>query len=283
MTTWPSIDAHAHIEPRVRTEDLRALQAAIFTATRTGDEFTAASGRQDDLVAWGVGAHPGVNAAIAGFDVATFGAAAARAALISEVGLDGRSPVPLAIQTRVLREILAVAADAPRIVSIHSAGATARVLDLLADRCPPGVILHWWRGSAQETAQAVTLGCYFSVNHREIRRPRVLGAVPANRLLTETDHPFGDRGAGRPRPGGVASIERAIAETCGTTPEQTRRSLWGNLAALINSTDAGSRLPPALQELVLSAPAPLTNDYATRPTGSQRPTDARSCVRDEGA
>lgn len=279
MTTWPSIDAHAHVDPRVRTEDLRALQAAVFTATRTNEEFAAASRRRDDLVVWGLGAHPGVDAAITGFDAGAFGAVAAGAALISEVGLDGRSPVPIQVQSRVLEEILAVAADAPRVVSIHSAGATSQVLDLLAERCPPGVVLHWWRGSAQETAQAVALGCYFSVNHREIRRPRVLGAVPAHRLLTETDHPFGDRGAGQPRPGGVESIERAITKTCGTTPEQTRRGLWGNLAALINSTEAGSLLPAALQELVLSAPAPLATDNRTPPDGPHDPGP----VRDEGA
>jgi TatD DNase family protein len=63
----PAIDAHAHVLPDVSADDLRQLGAFVFAVTREGKEWEPALRRHDDLAIWGVGVHPGVPAAIAGF------------------------------------------------------------------------------------------------------------------------------------------------------------------------------------------------------------------------
>ena len=43
-------------------------------------------------------------------------------------------------------------------------------MEVLEAGSPPGIILHWWLGDAQQTRRAVDLGCYFSVNASSVRR-----------------------------------------------------------------------------------------------------------------
>lgn len=233
--SWPPIDAHAHVEPRIDPTELLALRAAIFAATRTLPEFEMTVNRADPITVWGVGVHPKVPAAFETFSIDRFQRAIRRSPLVSEVGLDRSSSVPMPRQQTVLAQLLRALSGQPRIVSIHSVGATAEVLDLIEKHAVAGVVLHWWGGTRDQTARAVKLGCRFSVNQAETRRSAVLGQVPPDRILTETDHPHGD--VGRTAPGAVAMIERAIAERCQMTTTEVRRTVWRNLAALVDETN----------------------------------------------
>ena len=143
--------------------------------------------------------------------------------------------------------------NSPRIVSVHSAGSTADVLKMLAEQPVVGIILHWWRGMESETRAAVELGCYFSVNPRELQRPSVLGLVPVERLLTETDHPFGDQISGSDsRPGNVIEVEQAISRTYNMSTADVRIQNWKNFVSLADITNTGNLLPKRLQSLIRS-------------------------------
>ena len=61
----------------------------------------------------------------------------------------------------------------------------------------------------------------------------LLEAIPLDRVLTEADHPFGDRSSGRPLPGNVALVEHALARHHRTTPENIRQIVWRNLVKLV--------------------------------------------------
>lgn len=74
-----------------------------------------------------------------------------------------------------------------------SARATGLVVRQLHEFRPDAAILHWWLGSPEETEAAVEAGAYFSVNASQARSWESLRLVPLDRLLLETDHPFGDR------------------------------------------------------------------------------------------
>jgi TatD DNase family protein len=173
--------------------------------------------------------------------------------LIGEVGLDRRSKVPMTRQRSVLREVLEVAAETSRLVSVHSVGATAEVLKELKTQPTTGTILHWWRGSADETREAVELNCYFSLNGAEARKPKVLSLVPRERVLTETDYPHTERGdRAASRPGGVATIEAALATAWGEEVAAVRRQLWLNLAELCRATRTSALMPHAVQASLLT-------------------------------
>jgi TatD DNase family protein len=68
----PPLDLHAHIDVGVPEDALRSLSAVIFVATRSLAEARQAQQRQDDMIVWGVGSHPGLARSHNSFDSITF-------------------------------------------------------------------------------------------------------------------------------------------------------------------------------------------------------------------
>lgn len=240
----PSIDMHAHIEADIAAADLLELGSLVFAATRSLDEATTVLDRSDPWTIWGVGCHPGLVGVQKVFDPARFAALITRMPYVSEVGLDGSSRVQMDMQRATFDAILTALQDAPRIASIHSYDATEAVLDCLTARPIQGAVLHWWLGDAQKTQRAIDLGCYFSINASMLRRTELLDVLPLDRVLAETDHPFGDRSVRRGRrPGNVDDVEQAIARVHGLDQEAVRQQTWRNLAELVRLARCGMLLP----------------------------------------
>lgn len=165
-----------------------------------------------------------------------------------EVGLDGKSRVPMTTQIATFRSVLEALRDKPRITTIHSYSATGKVLELLAEVEPLGIVLHWWLGSPTETTRAVDLGCYFSVNAAMLKSDDILRSIPIDRLLTETDHPFGDRRSHSVRrPGAVGDVEVALATMHGQSKEMIRVQLWRNLRTVVSELEVSAMLPKNLR------------------------------------
>lgn len=246
----PPLDLHAHIDPGASAAELERLGAVVFAATRSLDEYESVRSRRDQVTIWGLGCHPGIPDAQRTFDAAMFAELLASAAYVSEVGLDGRSKVPPGQQERVFESILEVLGAAPRIVSIHSSGAPVRVLDALERRPVRGAVLHWWRGDATQTRRAIALGCRFSINAAGARCAEDLAEIPIERILTETDHPSGDRRSPAPRqPGAVVDVEETLAQTRGVDPQTFRRQVWENFVALVDEVDVDALLPAAVRRM----------------------------------
>jgi TatD DNase family protein len=243
----------------VRTDiderELRALRSTVFAVTREPGEWAAAAARSDTTTVWGIGCHPKIAGAITGFDIERFADAVSKTALIGEVGLDGSSRVSMADQLRVFRACLIVAKRESRLVSIHSVRAASAVLsELEAVGGVPGVILHWWRGSAEETRRALDLGCHFSLNGAEALRPKILDLLPPNRVLTETDFPHSERSdRAAVRPGCIGTIEQALAKNWGMGEDEIRRQVWRTLADLCAATSMASLMPRRIQASLLAA------------------------------
>lgn len=251
MDHFPPLDTHAHVEVTISQRDLLALKAVVLVATRSLSEHASTMTRSDPLAIWGVGIHPGVPAAVADFEVQSLRRQLRGSPLLSEVGLDRRSPVPLQEQRRVLAAALEAHDDNQCIASVHSSGRTAEVLDVLQGHRCSTIILHWWRGSADETRAAIELGCYFSFSHRDTAKGSVFGLVPVDRVLTETDHPYGDRGNPDSRPGATTPIEERIHPK---HPEEARRQIWMNFRSLVETAGVLTRLPTKVAGLVAAAP-----------------------------
>ena len=248
MSRLRPIDLHAHVSPEIGTADLVGLGALVFAVTRSIDEAEAALDRRDEWTVWGAGCHPGLVSAQQTFDVDRFEALLERTPFVSEIGLDGSSRVPMPLQRQRLGEILAVLQTSPRIASIHSYRATAEVLTELEARPISGAILHWWLGDQAQTARALGLGCYFSVNTSSLKHRDLLGIIPIERIFSETDHPFGDRyRKGVRRPGAVEDVELAIAACHGISQEAVRQRLWRNLANLVSQTGTARQFSRTLR------------------------------------
>lgn len=247
MNPFPPLDTHAHIDVNIDPRELLATRAVILVATRSLAEYGATLGRSDPLAIWGVGVHPGVRSAVEAFDSDSLRTHLRRSVLLSEVGLDRRSAVALVDQKRVFASALAIHDEASCIASVHSAGRTREVLEMLNGHRCETIVLHWWRGSPDETRSAVELGCYFSFNPRDDRPGSVLDLVPAERRLTETDHPYGDADHVGSRPGSIDAVEQRMT---GAGPAAVRRQIWSNFRQLIDNAGAMEKLPGKIAGLV---------------------------------
>lgn len=120
-----------------------------------------------------------------------------QASLVGEIGLD-RSTEGQDIEQQEAAFIwqLQQAEERNLPVSIHCQKATDRLLRILKKRSLPrrGVHLHAYSGSAEEVAQFASLGAYFSFCAGQLegnskKSPAAVRAVPADRILIETDAP----------------------------------------------------------------------------------------------
>ncbi len=255
MRTLPSIDMHAHIDIGIEPSELTALNAVVFAACRSLDEAESALARTDELTVWGTGCHPGLVGAQRAFTRERFEDQVLRTSYVAELGLDGKSRVPMDTQVNTLRTALEVLTEHPRITSLHSYEATEELISVLEDFDLRGAVLHWWLGSPELTARAVELGCFFSVNSSSVRRSNLLRIIPLDRLLPETDHPFGDRGRGRERrPGLVVDVEAEIGRHHVISTEGARTVMWQNLLALVRHASVAPLLPSRVRSLLAAVP-----------------------------
>jgi len=243
----PPLDLHAHVDTGIDASELTALRAVVFAVTRSLDEAEQALKRSDDTTIWGVGCHPGLVRVQKAFDAERFQTLAEATPYVGELGLDGTSRVPMETQRHTLAALLAVLQQDPRITSLHSYRATSEILSLIAECPQPGLILHWWLGTASETDRAVELGCYFSVNRSSVRRRDLLSRLPLDRVLPETDHPFGDKGRGPRQPGEIGAVEAALAEVHGLHTGEIRLRTWQTLASVVQETRTGRLLPDRIR------------------------------------
>lgn len=248
----PAIDAHAHIQPDVPASDLEALNALVFAVTVHPREWDQALRRSDPLAVWGLGVHPGRADSRRDFDAARFAEIVERSLLVGEVGLDARAGV-MTQQEVVFDAVLEVVSTVPRPVSVHSNGATAEVIAALRRRPIVAPILHWWRGSESETAEAVELGCFFSVNGAEAMNPKILDLLPPDRVLTETDFPHSRRADRRAaRPAAVETIELALERSWSLDRFELRRELWRTVGEVFDRCDLLDQAPEPVQDVLLT-------------------------------
>lgn len=161
---------------------------------------------------------------------------------VGEVGLDAgpRFYRSFDAQKRVFERILQMCAEqGGKILTVHSVRAVSQVLQHLERSLPADrarVVLHWFTGSAAEARRAVDLGCYFSVNSEMLRSPKhraLVGQLPRDRLLTETDGPFVLAGDVPVRPLVVRKTAADLAELSGMTAQAMQAQILTNLATLV--------------------------------------------------
>ncbi|WP_363800566.1 Qat anti-phage system TatD family nuclease QatD [Lysobacter firmicutimachus] len=198
------VDFHCHLdlyrdhERLVRQCDEEKIVTLGVTTTPKAFERNAeiAIGYPYALV--GLGLHPQLVSERAR-ELPLFERLLPRAHYVGEVGLDAgpRFYASFQEQRRIFERILrACDEQGNKVLSIHSVRSVSKVLreleaNLRNSTCVP--VLHWFTGTRSEAARAIEMGCYFSINIEMIRAEKMHGllrALPADRLLTETDGPF---------------------------------------------------------------------------------------------
>lgn len=250
----PPLDCHAHVDTSIDVDQLRGVRAVVVAVTREPSEWAAARSRRDPTAVWGLGAHPGVPAALRDFDAGRFAEALDGALFVGEIGLDGRARTDRDAQADVFASVLRVLSEQPRPITIHSTSATGEVIAALRRTPVRGAILHWWRGTPAQTRDAIELGCFFSINGHEAANPKVLDLLPADRVLPETDFPHSrryDRAARQP--GATQTVEADLARRWNVDPGEVRRRLWLNFGALLSTAGVIDHMPRAVLAALATA------------------------------
>lgn len=118
----------------------------------------------------------------------------AEARYIGEVGLDFTNKSHVKEQIAFFSELIARCKnDSNKIISIHSRGAENEILDIIGTNFNFIPILHWYSGTIGNLRKACDRGYYFSINSSMIRTKKfvqMLGYIPRDKILLETDSPF---------------------------------------------------------------------------------------------
>ncbi|HEX2725203.1 MAG TPA: TatD family hydrolase [Beijerinckiaceae bacterium] len=260
------IDSHCHLDYPGLAENVpelirRARDAGVgrmvTISTHIGRfEAYRALAEANDEVFFSVGTHPhhaGEEPDVAASEIVAL-ARHPRCVAVGESGLDyhyDRSPRD--IQRRVFRTHIAAARDARLPLVIHAREADDEMIEILTDETRRGrfdAVLHCFSSGARLAEAGVALGFYVSFSgiltfKRSDELRRIAAAVPADRLLVETDAPYlapePYRGKGN-EPAYVAHTARRLAEVVGMTPEELGRVTTDNFYRLFAKAAAADGL-----------------------------------------
>jgi TatD DNase family protein len=204
-------DSHCHLDPMRYGDELpdvlaRARAAGVsgmtVVGTRAADSEAAAElASRERGVAAAAGIHPNDCAEVdAGeWDRITRLIASGRVAAIGETGLDWHHDrAPRDTQRDFFDRHVRLAQKLALPLIVHTRESIADSLVMLREalsRGPLVIVLHSFTGTAAEAAEAVAMGCHLGfagmVTFRSAGTLReVAKAVPADRILIETDSPF---------------------------------------------------------------------------------------------
>ncbi len=239
------IDFHTHL-------DLYPDAISVARETSIRNKFTLAvttSPRAWVATSRVLGSLPGIRVALGMHPEIVEGKASERdllidsvkdASFIGETGLDGtnRHRDSFKLQKAIFEDLLAAcAAHGGRIISIHSRGAATAVLDLLAKYPDAGTpVLHWFSGTRSELIRAVKLGCWFSFGPAGVASKsgrELLGAIPLDKLLPESDGPFGQTDGKPLMPWEAVLIVPEVCRVQGVTEDFVENQLEQNLSEIL--------------------------------------------------
>lgn len=241
------VDFHCHLDlyPDFQAAIERAEAACIYTLAVTttpkawprNKELT----RDKRYVRAALGLHPQLVAERAS-ELPLWEQYLPESRYVGEVGLDAgpRFYKSIELQKQVFRTILDRCAEAGgKILSVHSVRCAPTVLDMIERHLPRDrgiVVLHWFTGSKADARRAAALGCYFSINCEMTGSERgraLIGDLPLERLLTETDGPFTQIDRRPAEPTDVRSVVDMAANLRNLPAAEFAATVQTNLKAML--------------------------------------------------
>lgn len=153
---------------------------------------------------------------------------------VGEIGLDGGvNASDPARQEGVFTAQLRLAKKLGRPACLHCVKAWGRMLAVVKEEAPGPVMFHSYGGPPELVPAFAALGAYFSfsgaiMDGKREKLRRALLAVPAERLLFETEAPDADAPGWRAGPAGIVEVLSAAAAVLGRPAEELAALSWAN-------------------------------------------------------
>jgi TatD DNase family protein len=239
------IDFHCHLDLYPEPDKIAATAEAagiyVLSVTTTPKAWrkTSALAKGRRHIRTALGLHPEL-AHERSNELPLFEALITETRYVGEVGLDG-SPDHRAhadAQMRVFDRILATAKEhGGRILTIHSRRAVDEVLAALnRHEMAQSAVLHWFSGTQRQLSDAIALDCWFSVGpamFRSEKGRRLVGLMPRDRVLTETDGPFARDVKGPLEPADVRTAVDELGKLWSIDYDAALLRLKSNLKSLL--------------------------------------------------
>ncbi len=242
------IDAHVHLPDIAPHDGWSALAAAkaagvrrlVVCGTRPCDWALVRSLAADEAVIPCFGLHPWFTTEPGDWLAELRDYLTATPSAVGEIGLDRaargldaeQQEAAFVAQLRLAREL-------ERPAMIHCVRAWGRLVELLEAHGPPRFLLHAYAGAPDLVPRLARLGAWFSfagsiLNPWREKAWAACRAVPAERLLVETDAPaLPSPGHDESRPEHLPEVVAGIAGLLGEDPDQLRARLWDNAHGLL--------------------------------------------------
>lgn len=188
----------------------------VVAVTNQPSDFVKLQGRvSSPWITVAIGIHPLNAANMPRHEIDTMLSLCADANCIGEIGLDfsAQSASDRAQQERIFVRIAALLSPG-KLITVHCRRSAARVSQHLSAVSAPPVIFHWFSGSHSELDAILARGDYLSVNPQMMasRRTReMIGTVPIDRVVAETDGPFSRIASRSAHPSDVHTVYDALA------------------------------------------------------------------------
>jgi TatD DNase family protein len=259
------VDSHCHLDFPDFADDLDGIVnrargksigrlVTISTRVRRLDNLLAIAGRYPDVFC-SVGTHP--HHAHEELDISTSDLVARthhpKVVAIGEAGLDYHyDNSPRDAQAQGFHAHIAAARETGLPLVIHSRDADDDMADILEEETGKGAfpaVLHCFTGGSDLATRGVALGHYVSFsgiltfkNSQALRD--IAAALPADRILVETDAPYlapGPYRGKRNEPSYVTETAKVLAQTRGVSTDEIARQTTENFFRLF------SKVPRELQ------------------------------------
>lgn len=236
------VDTHCHIDRYPNPPALLRAAGAADVVTVAVTELPSAFQRLDLTLSGSprlrlaLGLHPLRAGTASAMELRLFSRLLERATYVGEIGLDfsTQGKATRRRQIEVFERLLAEPTIATKILSVHTRRAEADSIARLS-QAGARAILHWYSGPLKHIDDALAAGMYFSVNPAMLRSrngQRILDALPADRVLTETDGPYtkvGDRPA---EPRDIPWLVARLSERWSISEGQARDCVAENMRRL---------------------------------------------------
>jgi TatD DNase family protein len=246
------VDTHCHLDlfrdPGKALDDAPRTVVVLATELPSRYRLLAVRFRGNRQVRVALGLHPLRAATASALEVSQFVRQLPSAEYVGEVGLDfsahGRDTKTE--QLKVFNRILAQPDIHHKVITVHSRGAEAVVIERLK-ATGIAAILHWYTGPKRLVNEALTGGLYFSINPAMLRTEKgraLILALPRDRVLTESDGPFAKAYGHMAGPADIPTTVSDIAGLWGTDPSDVRRQIYDNMTRLYAATVGSKRCLP---------------------------------------
>jgi TatD DNase family protein len=245
------IDSHAHLTARAYRKDLdavveRARNGGVTAIINVGFDMASseagvrlARGHPDIFAAVGIHPHDATTLDLDALGRLEELAADPKVVAVGEVGLDFyRDLSPRRIQEDAFRLQIGLAKSLGLPIIVHDRDAHQRTMQVLKEERVSRGVLHCFSGDVNLARQGIDMGLYISfagpITFDGKKAAEILGHIPEDRILIETDCPYLTpvpyRGK-RNEPAYVGYVlervarilDRPIAEVDALTTQNTRR------------------------------------------------------------